>query len=215
MSNTKTVVIAAAGLGTRLNLELPKSLIKINGKTILSRQLELLKDFDDIRIVVGYKADEVINHATKIRKDLLFIFNNNYANTTPLNSLYLATHFSRNNIIYIDGDLLLTEQAIKNISEFDDDTVMGISKTYSSQPVCVEIENTRDGNYIKKFTRSYREFEWTGLLHTNKNLIKNEPSFVYQVFEKYLPIKALEVDVCEIDTKLDLEYAKKWIKKRF
>ena len=57
MSVSKTIVISCAGMGTRLGIGTTKALIDIEGKPLILRQLEILKDFDDIRIVVGYQME--------------------------------------------------------------------------------------------------------------------------------------------------------------
>lgn len=212
MSNDTTVIITAAGFGKRLGYNIPKSLVQINGKTIIERQLEILKNFKDIRIVVGFKANEVITHVKKIRKDILFVMNHNYATTTPLNSLFLASKFAKKNILYIDGDLLISKNSIKKIIKTRS-TTLGIIKTYSSEPVCTDIIKKKSKQQIIRFTRERREFEWSGLMYTKKEKIKNLPTFVYQLFIKNLPLNAIIIDACEIDTKHDLEYAKIWIKK--
>ena len=214
MQNSTTVVIAAAGLGSRLGLSLPKSLIVIDEKSILCRQLELLKNYDDIRIVVGYHAEQVIKHAQEIRKDILFVFNHNYVDSTPLNSLYLASRYAKEKILYLDGDLLITPESLDCIEKFDV-TTLGITKTYSCHPVCVEIKKNEEDIFITKFTREYKEYEWSGLMFTERDKIENRHLYVYQMFEKYLPLKSIIVDVCEVDTMQDLEYAKKWIKEKF
>ena len=62
-SGTMKVVIMAAGIGTRLGdigMVLPKCLVKLNGKTILERQVEILVRCgikpDNITVVVGEKG---------------------------------------------------------------------------------------------------------------------------------------------------------------
>ena len=62
-------------MGTRLGIGTTKALIDIEGKPLILRQLELLKDFDDIRIVVGYQMEKVIEVVNNYRKDILFVFN--------------------------------------------------------------------------------------------------------------------------------------------
>ena len=71
MSVSKTIVISCAGMGTRLGIGTTKALIDIEGKPLILRQLELLKDFDDIRIVVGYQMEKVIEVVNNYRKDIL------------------------------------------------------------------------------------------------------------------------------------------------
>lgn len=58
-------------MGTRLGIGTTKALIDIEGKPLILRQLELLKDFDDIRIVVGYQMEKVIEVVNNYRKDIL------------------------------------------------------------------------------------------------------------------------------------------------
>lgn len=66
-NNKTTVVIMAGGFGTRIasiNSDVPKPMIEINGYPILYHQIENLKRYDltDIILVVGYKADKIINY---------------------------------------------------------------------------------------------------------------------------------------------------------
>ena len=61
MDNDKiTVIICCAGMGTRLGIGSTKALITIDGVPLIIQILKLLKDYTDIRIVVGYQADKVI-----------------------------------------------------------------------------------------------------------------------------------------------------------
>ena len=60
MKLSRTIVIGCAGAGTRLGWGIPKALIEVAGKSLLTRHLENLRDEEDIRIVVGYQAEKVI-----------------------------------------------------------------------------------------------------------------------------------------------------------
>ena len=51
--DNKTIIISCAGMGTRLGIGMTKALIDIDGKPLIIRQLEQLKDCSDVRIVVG------------------------------------------------------------------------------------------------------------------------------------------------------------------
>ena len=55
-----TVVILAAGKGTRMKSELPKVLNKVNGKSLISTILEESKDLGDQLVVVGFAKGEVL-----------------------------------------------------------------------------------------------------------------------------------------------------------
>ena len=81
MSSIKSVVISCAGIGSRLGLGLTKALLKINGRSLISLQLELFKDVEDLRIVVGFQANDIIEEVLKYRSDVTFIFNHRYFET--------------------------------------------------------------------------------------------------------------------------------------
>lgn len=61
------VIILAGGKGTRLHRsakDMPKALVPVAGKPILEHQLDLLKQygFNDIRLSLGFKADQIIEY---------------------------------------------------------------------------------------------------------------------------------------------------------
>ena len=71
MDKELSIVILAAGKGTRMNSDLPKVLHKLNGKPLLDHVLdesELLNP-REILLVVGFQKEHVISH-TKNRINL-------------------------------------------------------------------------------------------------------------------------------------------------
>lgn len=65
LKKTKKLVIIAGGKGTRLGLtDIPKSMVKVNGKPILEYQIELAKKygFNEIFILTGYLANVIYNY---------------------------------------------------------------------------------------------------------------------------------------------------------
>ncbi len=66
-NNTMKTVIMAGGKGTRISSiarDIPKPMIKINGKPVLEYEIECLRDqgFTDIIITVGHLSDVIINY---------------------------------------------------------------------------------------------------------------------------------------------------------
>ena len=68
-SNT-TIIILAAGKGTRMQSDLPKVLHTINGKTMLNTVLETAYKLnpEKVIVVVGYKKDQVAVRWSKSEK---------------------------------------------------------------------------------------------------------------------------------------------------
>ena len=101
-----TVIICAAGMGTRLGIGTTKALVDIDGTPLILRQLELLKDYDDIRIVVGFQAERLITVVKEYRDDVMFCFNYQYETTGVADSLRKGLLTAREYILSLDGDIL-------------------------------------------------------------------------------------------------------------
>ena len=90
-SNQKSVVISCAGIGSRLGLGLTKALVQINGSSLISWQLKLFKDVEDLRLVIGFQGSEIIEEVRKYRDDVIFCYNQRYFETKTGASYYLGT----------------------------------------------------------------------------------------------------------------------------
>ena len=66
-----SVIVLAAGKGTRMNSELPKVLHKVLGKSLLSHALDTLSFIDNKLVVVGHEADLVIDSLPPSIKNIL------------------------------------------------------------------------------------------------------------------------------------------------
>lgn len=203
----KSIIISCAGMGTRLGLNIPKALVKISGKSLIERNIELLENCDDIRVVVGYKAESVINEVIKYRRDILFVFNNDYMNTGTGASVMLATKFANEYALTIDGDLIIHPDDMKKVLNERDEFV-GVCEPGTDNPVLTDIENDN----VTMFSREHGKYEWTGICYMKIKDLANGTGHVYQLIEPILPKKYLLVRTTEIDTMNDLERAEKWAK---
>lgn len=94
VSNNKALILAA-GLGTRLapiTNDRPKSLVPVNGKPILLKQIENLKanGVIDITIVSGYKADALEKAVHEKYPEIKIVESVDYATTNNMYSAYLG-----------------------------------------------------------------------------------------------------------------------------
>jgi len=211
MNLVDQVIICSAGTGSRLGLGLPKCLTSVEGRPLIHWQLELLRDFEKVVIVVGFKAAQVIMAVREFRPGATFAMNHDFATTTTLDSMLLAADSLEGPFVYLDGDLLVTNEAIQDISSAPCPCI-GIKRRYSEQPVCVTM---RDG-MVTGFTREPLEYEWTGLAKLDADRVGEARGnqYVYHAVEKVLPVTPIEIDCVEVDTPQDLEEARKWMKER-
>ena len=113
-----SIIICCAGMGTRLGIGTTKALINVYGKSLIERQLELTKDIDDVRVVVGYQAEKVIDKVNSIRKDIMFAFNYEYQTTGEAESLSKAMVGLKEYTLIIDGDLLINKDDFNEVLSY-------------------------------------------------------------------------------------------------
>ncbi len=94
VSNKKALILAA-GLGTRLapiTNDCPKSLVPVNGKPILFKQIENLKSngIVDITIVSGYKADVLKTVVHEKYPEISIVESVDFATTNNMYSAYIG-----------------------------------------------------------------------------------------------------------------------------
>lgn len=114
MNIVKHAVIAAAGFGSRLNRGIPKCLVEVNGHKIIEYQLAQLQEIPDVRLVVGYHADEVIQAVKQLRQDVKFIINDCYDTTTTLQSYYMGCCDLHDYFLLLDGDIIPHKESFSN-----------------------------------------------------------------------------------------------------
>ena len=121
MPKVENAIIMAAGLGTRmrpLTNEIPKPLVKVNGKRMIETIIQGLNQngITDISIVTGYLADKFDFLANKY-SGVKLINNPYYQKYNNLSSLYVARDELKNTII-LDGDQLINNLDVLD-SAFD------------------------------------------------------------------------------------------------
>lgn len=121
MPKVENAIIMAAGLGTRmrpLTNEIPKPLVKVNGKRMIETIIQGLNQngITDISIVTGYLADKFDFLANKY-SGIKLINNPYYQKYNNLSSLYVARNELKNTII-LDGDQLINNLNVLD-SRFD------------------------------------------------------------------------------------------------
>ena len=210
MQAVKSVVITCAGIGSRLGLGTTKALLDINGKSLIQLQLELFKDVEDLRVVVGFEANSVVREVSKYRPDAVFVFNHESFNTKTGTSYYLGAKDAGEYVLEYDGDLLVHPDDMKMLLEMDGEWIAYADKL-SDDAVFLSLNENGE---VTGFSRKYGDYEWTGPCCLKKSHIRYTSGNVYDVLEPHLPIKGVKIRACDIDTYCDyqrvLEITKGW-----
>ena len=195
-----TVIICCAGMGTRLGIGTTKALLHVDGKPLIIHQLESLEEFDDVRIVVGYQADKVIETVNSYRRDVMFVFNNRYNSTTLAESRVKGMINSREYVLSIDGDIMIKPDNFKKLLETEGE-FMAVSEVHAEEPALVEVE---EGN-VNCFSENGK-FEWPGVVRVRRERLAKSHGMI----EELLPVPAVLVESRDIDTSDDYDNVVEW-----
>jgi choline kinase len=181
---------------------------------IIEYQLKAFENYDEIRIVTGYKAEQVMAEASLLRKDVRFIKNDNYANTTTLQSMHLGSIDINGKTLFVDGDMILSKQtAVDLYMEYEKNTdFIGVASEITDTPVYAGIEN----NKVTWFSfEKQANHEWANVAYLDSEKIQYNQTHLFTQLEKFLPMKAFAIERLEIDTPNDLLSAEKYITENF
>jgi choline kinase len=202
-----SVVINAAGRGSRLGQNIPKSLVTVAGRSVLEWQLlKLCRKVTGLYIVVGYMAEDVAALAKLIRPDIHVIFNDRWASTKTGGSLSLGASMISGRCLSLDGDLLVAPIDFDNMLVSPRD-VIGVCSPSSSQPVYAQVDSNM--NCCGFSYEAKTSWEWTGLVNFDPQQIAMSDGNVFEMVESILPVQTINVRCAEIDTPADLHLAQR------
>lgn len=143
-------LILAAGLGTRLapitNVK-PKSLVPVNGKPILFKQIENLQinGVNDITIVSGYKADILEKVVREIFPKIKIVESVDYASTNNMYSAYIAREaIGDSAFLMMNADVFYDASVIEALlTDESENAIVTDIGTYIEESMKVVEENGR------------------------------------------------------------------------
>ncbi len=213
MPDVKHVVVSAAGLGSRLGLDMPKCLLEVRGRTLINHQLELFRGIPNVRVVVGFKEAEVVRQVSAHWPHVTFVRNPEYAYTSNTHSLALGARFLSEPYVAVDGDLLIKPASFRAFLEqcrTTDTTIVGIARRTTEDAVGVHLDaEGRVTTFLRAGDPGFLEttYEWCGIAYFCGVTVTTASTFVFQELAKHLPLPTCEIECAEIDTPRDLEQA--------
>ncbi len=203
----KNAVICAAGFGSRLGLDMPKCLVPIGKHKLIYYLLDLLKGVENVRIVVGYKEEEVIDYVKSIRDDVVFVRNPQYASTSNSYSLHLGSKDIQDGFLTIDGDMIISHTNYNKFVEacIEGEDLIGLTPAKTDDAVFVAINDKEEA--VEFSREKISNLEWCGVAYFANIKMTEVQNYVYQQFLDKLPLKTSVIDCWEIDTPNDLNLA--------
>jgi len=189
------VIIIAAGYGKRLGKytkETPKALVKINGISILDRQIKLLKKekISKVFIVIGPNKSKFTN------KNFNYIEDNYFEKHEQLGSLMEARNHFDDDLIILFSDILFDQKILSQINNIECGIGIGIDLNWEkgyenrtdhpiSQADLVEIKNEKIIKIQKNLNlnTNYTVGEFIGIIKLSKQRAKEFLTY-YENLEK-------------------------------
>ena len=224
------VVILSAGMGSRLNKNIPKSIVKLTDRlTILDLQINYLKkelniNLNDIYLVVGYKKDLI----EKKYPNLNFVYNKDYKNTGTAKSLLKGLKSINNeDVIWINGDVVFESNILSLIKKNIENNLVCVRNDYTRKSELKYTINTE--GYIDEISFNINNGigEAIGINLIKKDNLKRFSCFLeksedFDYFDKalqriiqenvdFLPLNIQDNFTIEIDYPNELEIAKKFV----
>lgn len=231
-------IIIAAGSGRRIpefSKTIPKSLIKINNKPLLKRQIDIMRRYkiDNISIVKGFKSNK-INF-----KKIKYFYNKNYKKNEQLDSFFVAQEWFTDDLLVTFSDIIYENSIIEKMIKSKYDFTIAIQKNWKkkykdrydhsiTQADKVFVKDNKIKDIGKSLSKNKTNGEFLGIFKISKNICNiliNEYKFLKKTkkteklqihdFFRYLIKKNINIKptyvngkYMEIDTYNDFKIAK-------
>lgn len=128
MENKLSIVILAAGKGTRMQSQTPKVLHQICGKEMLYYSIkESLKLSDDVSVVLGYKAQEIQEAMEQYFPNTLYFILQDLENYPGTGGALKNYHPKYKKVLVLNGDMpLIQADELKHFLSLNSDIIMSI-----------------------------------------------------------------------------------------
>ena len=233
------LVILASGKGSRLKNKtknIPKCLVKINGKSIIDYNKKIFSEFKNIIIITGYKS-KLIEEKFKNKK-ISFIKNKNFKTTNMVYSFFCASRCITKSVLICYADIIFNHKILHLLKKNHTSIVVKKNwfsywkKRMSYKDIFDDAENiTIKKNYVESIggkinKNNIPRNQFMGIIKITLKDFKKLKKFFFKLKSynidftsfldlalknKVIRLKAIETKLfwLEIDTIKDLKYAEK------
>ena len=220
-------IIIAAGSGKRISesvKNIPKSMVKVNGKPIIEYQLSTLKKagINEICVITGPYSEKFNIKNIEYIKDI------EYENHDILGSLMQARKYFQTDTIILYSDIIFESKIIEKIIKTKEDISIAIDMKNDTEIIRIK-KNITDAKYnigeflgIMKFTMKGSELfieKYDEVINNKTDLFHDAPSIskayvtdmIQELIDSNIKINPILISGkwCEIDTLQDLKNAEK------
>lgn len=203
-------VIAAAGLGSRLGLGIPKCMIEVHGRPLLGHMVRALEPLvPRIHVVIGYRETLVAEYCAAHHRNVVLVRNPAYKTTTTGQSMALGAAGQGDKLVFMDGDLLIEPASlsrfIKQAAEVD--VLMALSDASTDNAVFVQATPAMaaDTFEVNGFQRQpTAALEWANVVAGPRRLLDGSRGYVFERLNDLLPLQGYKLNLAEADTQEDL-----------
>jgi L-glutamine-phosphate cytidylyltransferase len=118
-------IILAAGMGSRIreHTPQPKCLLKMDGKTLLQHQLDILSELkiSDIHVIVGYRCEEIVSVLPAHVHHHVY---DRYAETNNLWTLAAFSELLQGDCLVQFADVRVSKRALRDLSRATSDVAL-------------------------------------------------------------------------------------------
>lgn len=213
MQPVTSAVIAAAGLGSRLGAGMPKCLIEIEGRNILTRLVDILsRHVSAIHVVIGYREELVVEYCARHHRDVVLVRNPDYRTTNTAQSFALGAQHLSGKTLFLDGDLLLSATSVAGFIDAAASHQILVGLTDPKSENTVYASGATDGETIRLngFSRTVATpYEWANIVSGPSTLMDGATNYVFERLIEHLPLPGRNIELAEVDTAADLQAALK------
>lgn len=159
--NVNAIILAASqGELGELTRDVPKTLLKVNGKTILSMLVDNynLIGIKDISVVRGFNKEKVTGSNIKT------VDNDDFEKTRDLYSLYLAKDMIKENTVISYGDIIFKNYILNDLLNDENDITIIVDADYEIDGINKDYVQTAEPYSKKLYSSTVRLMRISGTL---------------------------------------------------